>query len=353
MSLKPLTFTILVVFVFSGCGRKGSSVAKGLGEVCGDGSECVSEFCKEGVCSECEENTDCPGAQECTENEDLGYYVCLGGNGELGDPCTDGTVCASGFCKGDVCSLCEENTDCAGAATCEEDTDLGYFVCTSEEEKSELGEPCTDGTECASGFCKESICSLCEQDNDCAGEMLCEEDPDLGYYTCQGGDGELGDPCTDGTECASGFCKEEVCSECEEDSDCDGALTCEENTDLGYYICLGGTGGLGTICTESADCASGYCYETDVGPDLCSECETQDDCPGEQVCRMNLGETYATCQDTGGLGDPCTDGGDCESGYCYERPMVDDVCSECETNTDCPTNQVCVFQAHDGYASCR
>ena len=380
--------------------------AKGeLGDECVEGADCQSGFCREEVCSECEGDNDCPGAQTCVEDADLGYYVCLGGEGELGDACTEGADCASGFCNEEVCSECEGNGDCEGSSICVEDTELGYFVCEEEAELAALGEACTEGVDCESGFCNEEVCSECENNEDCAGANECVEDTDLGYFVCQGGAAALGEACTEGADCESGFCNEEVCSECEFGDDCDGtqecvedadlgyyvcegvlaglgetctegadcesgfcnenvcsecevnedcggANECVEDADLGYYVCEGGTAALGDACTEGADCASGYCYEQ-LGEDVCSECEVNSDCDQYQICDKTWDENYATCKDAGELGDPCIDGADCQSGYCYETQFGDNLCSECEANNDCQGNQTCNYTMMvDPYATC-
>ena len=50
-------------------------------------------------------------------------------------------------------------------------------------------------------------------------------------------------------------------------------------------------------------------------------------------------------------GGQCMDGGECESGFCYQIPMLGGVCSECLTDTDCETG-TCSLDPMALYAVC-
>ena len=50
-------------------------------------------------------------------------------------------------------------------------------------------------------------------------------------------------------------------------------------------------------------------------------------------------------------GGQCMDGGECESGFCYQIPMLGGVCSECLTDTDCGTG-TCSLDPMSLYAVC-
>ena len=312
-----------------------------LGDDCTDGNECASGFCNGDVCSECTGDNDCAGGGTCVDDTGgVGYFVCEGGLGDLGDACTDGSECASGFCNGNVCSECEDNNDCGAAEACVDDTGgVGYFVC--ESTLLDLGDACTDGSECTSGFCNGDVCSGCEGDSDCAGGGTCVDDTGgLGYFVCEGSLGDLGDDCADGSECVSGFCNNDVCSECEMNGDCDVQQGCVFDPVGGYAICAG-TGDLGDSCDHGGQCVSSFCNN-----DLCSECEADADCPGGGTCVDDTGGVgYYVC--TGGLGDDCANGSECASGFCNN-----DVCSECEGDNDCDVQQGCVFDPVGGYAIC-
>ena len=95
-----------LVFVLPACGGSSNPPDPGaLGDDCNNGDDCASGFCNADVCAECEADADCMDGETCVEDADAGYHVCQGGGlGALGDACTDGAECASGFCAGDVCS---------------------------------------------------------------------------------------------------------------------------------------------------------------------------------------------------------------------------------------------------------
>ncbi len=228
----------------------------------------------------------------------MGYFVCEGSTlGALGDACIAGTECVSGFCNSDLCSECEGDGDCAGALGCVDDTGgVGYFVC--EGGSAALGEDCTDGTDCTSGYCFDTpgpgsfVCSECEVEGDCTAPMTCNYEWGDDWATC-GGSGELGDACSSGTECQSALCNTNLCSECEGDGDCTGGGTCTDDTSgVGYFVCAGG---LGDDCDTGADCDSGFCYDPVWSmTNICSECEVDGDCTG-QSCVMNWGDDWAAC----------------------------------------------------------
>ena len=348
------TFVSLVVLVFlvasPGCNSSSNSPELGaLGADCTSGDGCNSGFCNADLCSECEADGDCGADETCVDDSDgVGYFVCQADAlGALGDACTDGAECRSGFCNADLCSECETDADCGANETCVDDTDgVGYFVCQADA-LGDLGDACTAGTECRSGFCNADLCSECEADADCAGAQTCVDDTGgLGYFVCQGGQGALGDVCAEGGDCASGFCNTDVCSDCEADADCPNAGNCvDDMAGVGYFVCEDGLGDLGDACADGAECSSGFC-----SADVCSECAADGDCAANEICVDDLaGAGYFICQadDLGALGDVCAAGADCASGYCNN-----DACSECEGNGDCDVQQECAWDQGAGYASC-
>ena len=225
------------------------------GKQCKKNSECAGLMCVEGYCCDTscagpcltckikgEEGT-CGPVPVGTTNAGCGGSFscsvkgrCLLGNGES---CSSSSICASGYCKDGVC--CEEacttmcrncstgkclaikgNSDppeCSGQTSC----DLSG-VC-----KGQTGSSCSAASECLSGFCKDGRCcftactascqdcttgqckvvSYAQDIPECSGSKICGK-----AGACMSA---LGQKCTAGTECASGFCKEGVC--------CDKACT--------------------------------------------------------------------------------------------------------------------------------
>lgn len=373
-----------------------------LGEDCNNDDDCGLGYCypAQDVCSECANDEDCGVLMDCVYDNGDGYASCTG-IGELGETCDIDNQCISGYCTGGVCSDCGGNGDCDGGS-CIEGND-GYYFCTTP-----LSEPCSTGEECDSGYCYDrpgpqgSICSTCEVNEDCGDNQECAYDGGLGYAICSG-TGVLGADCADGSECESGICNSDICSECFDSADCNGDGECiDDRSNSGYFLC---TDDLGAVCESSVECISGYCYESGtIWGTMCSECETADDCLPTQECNYSLLDGYALCagteslgagcdndyecasgfcsggfcsecgvdadcasdacyDDTAGVGyfvcladygELCTDGSDCGSGECYPTGLPNlSVCSECESTADCATNQTCTYDITIGYAECR
>lgn len=268
---------------------------------------------------------------------------------DLGDACNAGGDCSTGYCFDrigtDVCSLCAVNGDCGVQQACRYDNGLGYAVCVGT---GNLGASCTQDAQCASTHCTSGVCSECESEQDCTEGGTCVDDRSgVGYFICTGG---LGDACTTGTDCGTGYCYDPPgpgsnrCSECEVNGDCGAQRSCRYSLGDQYASCVG-TGSLGNICNTDGQCASGHC-----NGGVCSQCKTGQDCAGGGDCVDDTGGVgYFIC--AGGLGDVCTTGSDCNSGFCYSIPLRADRCSECETNQDCPNNRPCALNLQ-GYAVC-
>jgi hypothetical protein len=147
------------------------------------------------------------------------------------------------------------------------------------------------------------------------------------------------------------------------DGDADSLVDCNDPDCQATSVCTDGTGGLGTSCGGTAECASmdddPICLPSDLGFDAgyCSEfCSlANDDCPGDGHCY-----DYGIGAD-GICLDGCTDGGDCRSGYaCVDLGLASKVCyippeSDCENyedddfdqltdcdDPDCKATQTCV-----------
>jgi hypothetical protein len=170
---------------------------------------------------------------------------------KLQDAAVQAAECASGFCHGGVCSECGEDEDCPGAQTCEWQTGQERFGCQGGD--ATLGSGCQSSAECASGFCEVGVCGGCADEDDCRGEQVCGVDQQLGYAVCQGGALALGSGCESGMDCESGVCADGRCSECEADEDCGGMLRCRRRTATEggwYHACQGGGGAAGSSCFD-------------------------------------------------------------------------------------------------------
>lgn len=198
-------------------GREGTCVPESTGEIidCEDPSECPVDrpFCTaENVC--CDE----PCADgSCTEGGFEGVCIPKLGDGEL---CVADGECASGFCS-DNGRCCRERCD---AGFCDE-----FGICS---ELSDLGDPCTEDSECQSNVCDafDQICcnrkcltdtEFCNPDGRCT-LFGSEETPMVTPGTPVGGTptptptvrltpAPTGETCSVSGDCQSTFCVNEVC----------------------------------------------------------------------------------------------------------------------------------------------
>jgi peptidoglycan-associated lipoprotein len=140
-----------------------------------------------------------------------------------------------------------------------------YPQCKKDKHcKVDLGEKCVDG-----------MCQNCVADGDCVGKgpngenWVCHElrctDPAL--VPAGGGQGGLGSPCTQTAECTGGLvCAQGQCNYCTEDGQCEGG-TC----DLSSGLCstAGGTGGqcqTDDQCAMDEICVEGTCQSSAITP---------------------------------------------------------------------------------------
>lgn len=167
--------------------------------------------------------------------------------GRLGDACTDGNDCCNGNCaifapRDGVCSQ-----TCSRYTACNTDESPVELFCALGEPRTcapnDYNTPCTSGTQCAGSVCLQSGpgdggCSWrCEQQSDCAGNMVCGRfgaEPDL-IRACT----TIGGDCTTGEDCRSGVC-----------------LT---GTGAGYCTAQ---------CTVARDCPAGYSCSAGTGGEM-------------------------------------------------------------------------------------
>lgn len=300
-----------------------------LGEPCGSGSDCASSLCFEdaagGLCSTCETVSDCNGDEPCAIDTALGYARCQDGTAALGRPCARPADCASGHCRDDVCAECTDDGDCVDA-TCVFEATAGYAVC--EPIPGLLGDLCTGDGDCGSGICFDpgggfdSACSLCRDASACGTSQDCYYDAAIGYGTCRGALA-LGATCSAPSECLSGMCNATVCSVCETDADCFNELSCAYKNPEGYALCLDASEERvnadfsaddtyervgcnndcnGCVCDADADgAADGFCVGEDCvipawGAPVVLDCDV-DDC----TTTDNSRDAFTTCDGHSGL----------------------------------------------------
>jgi hypothetical protein len=250
------------------------------GDSCGNGSECLTGNCVDGVCC----NAACGGPCEACSAAKTGG--------------------ADGIC-GPIPAFANPDGECVSGQACD-----GHGTCKDLD-----GQGCVGPGECISTYCTDGVCC----DNGCAG-------------TCQacsaalkggGADGECGNVAPYGADPACGA--NEVC---------DGAGTCRKNDGI---VC----GGAGECV--SGNCIDGVCCD-DPCSDTCLACtaaktggvngqcgfvtansDPDTDCPlGTQAC-----DGAGACREV--PGGVCSLSGDCISGNCSPNDGV--CCSQACTGT--------------------
>lgn len=140
---------------------------------------------KEGVASEatqqspvplvggpCKKNRHCSPGLRCVDE------ICVGGDGQIGDPCDAHEECFSGACGDDgFCAhACLGDEDCPESGACLIEG-RSWGTCASSARA--FGLKCSDPTECIGGFCldiagKGPVCTRSCEDS-CPGDWNCQE----------------------------------------------------------------------------------------------------------------------------------------------------------------------------------
>ncbi|MBI2389585.1 MAG: VCBS repeat-containing protein [Deltaproteobacteria bacterium] len=344
------------------CGKTCKEGQKCFGSLCGSGLTCsgyTAGVCFDRTCDDfarggTETDVDCGGdrckpcgeGKACALGRDCTSGVCTGGkcagpscgdgvrNGNESDVdcggscpacatwkrCGKGGDCASGSCIAGACqsSSCGDGLKNGG----ETDIDCGG-VCAAGGKTCAAGRSCGIDGDCASAFCKASVCAVSsctdglkhgtETDIDCGGTCPTK---------CA-----IGKGCTASTDCATGVCSGGKCS----------APSCSDGVKNGTETatdCGGGCPGCADLsaCLVNADCTSRYCSSGSCAVATCTDGvsdgkETGIDCGGG---------TCPAC----GTGNPCSVGSDCVGGVCTAGTCAAPSCTDAvkngsETDIDC------------------
>ena len=279
-----------------------------VGEMCGnDDDNCVSTaYCDNGTCAAKKDNgTVCGGNNQCTSAFCVDMVCC--------------NVACSGTCQScslagnrGTCSFVDAGTDPANECSGNGGADVcdGAGMCLEAN-----GTSCSNGSECASGFCADGVCcdqlcdGLCQAcsvaktggTNGTCGKVTANTDPNSecsGSLDCNGSgacEAKLtnGSPCTVAGECSSNQCVDGVC--------CNNACS---GTCSACSAALKGSGPDGTC-----------------GP-IANNTDPQNECAGALDCNG-----ASACESAQADGSSCTVAGECSSGFCVDNVCCNTACS--------------------------
>lgn len=306
----------------------------------------------------------------------------------LGSECNNDDECMGNTCRttaiGRVCTrtcdarrpefACGEDFYCAqsAAGACE-----GFCLPKDGSGTLPNNAACARDSDCASFFCNDPgdgrrrCLNPCQNDmGACFAGEVCAAVPG----TCgacvpanlvRGLPRGIGEPCSEGTECASGTCVEEqesgaqYCSRA-----CDATNTCIAGYHCRDGFCrVGAPGGIGESCVDtvhSSDCAGGaYCAQRGDARWCTTECSASRPCPENFDC-IDAGGLTVCAPSRSLVGGACSASEDCVSGLCASNGVcvrecgIDAPCGpgfECRRTTDGLT-ALCLTPAPPSSSSC-
>jgi len=287
------------------------------GGACSVGGDCATGFCVDGVCCE---QVSCSTCQACNLTGTIGQCTAVVSADDT-DTCPAATSScdASGVCKKKQGQTCGGNLQCASGSCangycCNEECTGGCNVCDVTPGTCTLRAKGATGVGCGAYFCDgvNGLCpTSCAVDTDCAS----------GYFCASGGVCQAtraaGKPCnTDsGGDCNVAGCRE-----------CGGALVCKDG-----YCCTSACTGSCQTCAKTPGTCTSVVNADD--PDTCTGATS---CSSAGACKRNLGQS-------------CSLGTDCASGFCVDGYCCNTACSGgCDECSSSPGTCKIVAQGSGG-----
>ncbi|MBI4821614.1 MAG: hypothetical protein HY791_35460 [Deltaproteobacteria bacterium] len=215
----------------------------GGGVTCSSPDDCRSRSCVFGTCAEpCRSTTDCFGFQVCQAEQ-----VSVGGLSGTFDVCTTFPD-----------QICSSSSDCSnGARVCGElrtNASVVPYCIAPNPSGLARGEHCATDAACREQIChfmSEECSVVCGQDSDCGAGYVCN------HVTYNPGNSRIGlcvRTCSDDQDCRVAGSPGNVCSPNS------NALTGQTQ-----LICTTPVGAspLGAPCTDGSQCQSGFCFTSD------------------------------------------------------------------------------------------
>ncbi len=322
--------------------------------------------------SECAHDSDCAGAWEYCDLDNIIGHVCLLKDGMCQDNSSclssPGTYCGvSHYCipTGSECAI---DDDCATWEKCDSN------VCVPEDGMCNNASDCDSGQTCNSATHQcITPSSECSSDSDCAGSWeYCDLNGSV-PHTCLLKDGMCYDShnCLANETCQSHVCVADIGGECTSDTDCAEWLHCNTTTEECDLD--------GGRCENSTDCSSGqYCNTNHYcktsggggggggGGGNENECSIDSDCPSGDVCKYVSGHKECVAKPVSCSSDVdcdefeyCAFDGNCYlfSGYCHSasdcaswEDCISSKCAiapgNCEADSNCASYQACDTKQH-------
>ena len=329
-----------------GCGAGGCDLSippgsAGQIETCYVNGDCASGLCVGGYCG-CSHDGHCDDGFAC----DPGDQWCVGAERLLGWECATDSMCETGICREGKCSDCRSNADCPAGAACGEGRH-GHTCYVPQAQPNWA--TCDHDDQCIAGYCELDFnkgCA-CEEKADCPAGTFCHSLgflADLDQFALLQGVlvGLLGVPadeiiddrcypllpvdeaCALDEVCVTGHCHdiEFRCVNCLADTDCGPGQRCSGSTleaSDAWECFTAGVKGYGEACVHNDECTTGSCTNQ-----IC-DCDTDATCGPGEFC-----DAFGNCLGHFPVGIPCL-----TDNYCATQACEDAICQDCDDDEDC------------------
>ncbi len=306
------------------CGLDGTCDGLGTCRNWLSGTVCKDQSCAAGV----QDNADlCNGKGACVDGGTTlcHPYVCNGTFGCFTNCFSDEQCAADAWCDGTECVVGKPN-----------------------------GKPCSDASQCLSGFCADGYCC----DTACTGVCAsCAINP--GTCTAQPTGTDPGTECGFCQACTGAYacgpaatgtdphneCSSQAQTTCGTDGSCDGAgacrkwpagIVCAAQNCSGAQLSLADTCDGAGVCVDGGSIACSPYVCNSLGSACLASCETDDQCVTGYWC------SAGSCVSKNGNGTPCNGSNECKSGFCVDGFCCNEACGGlCRTCAQNPGT--CVF----------